>query len=276
VNRVTVGAIVRKDVKTIIRNRGIRIPLMVVPLVILVLLPTLLVGTGELLTSSGAIPSADGTQNPLGSIVGTDRLLQSLAEVPARARWAVFVLEVMLAPLYLMVPLITATVIAADSFAGERERKTLEALLHTPASDRELVVAKFLAALLPAVTVAWAGFAIYTIVANLLAWPALGRVFFPSATWLLLAFWVAPAVSALGLSVMVIVSSRVRTLQAAHQIGSLVMLPIVALLVAQTGGMLQFLPAGVLALGAGLWVGAALALRMGSASLGRSRLAERM
>jgi ABC-2 type transport system permease protein len=273
---VTVGAIVRKDVKTIIRNRGIRIPLMVVPLVILVLLPTLLVGTGELLTSSGAIPSADGTQNPLGSIVGTDRLLQSLAEVPARARWAVFVLEVMLAPLYLMVPLITATVIAADSFAGERERKTLEALLHTPASDRELVVAKFLAALLPAVTVAWAGFAIYAIVANLLAWPALGRVFFPSATWLLLAFWVAPAVSALGLSVMVIVSSRVRTLQAAHQIGSLVMLPILALLVAQTGGMLQFLPAGVLALGAGLWVGAALALRMGSASLGRSRLAERM
>jgi ABC-2 type transport system permease protein len=275
-NRVTVGAIVRKDVKTIIRNRGIRIPLMVVPLVILVLLPTLLVGTGELLTSSGAIPTDGGTENPLGSLVGTDDLVQSLAEVPVRARWAVFVLEVLLAPLYLMVPLITATVIAADSFAGERERKTLEALLHTPASDRELVVAKFLAALLPAVTVAWAGFAIYAIVANLLAWPAMGRVFFPSATWLLLAFWVAPAVSALGLSVMVVVSSRVRTLQAAHQIGSLVMLPILALLVAQIGGMLQFLPAGVLALGAGLWIGAALALRLGSASLGRSRLAERM
>jgi ABC-2 type transport system permease protein len=275
-NRVTVGAIVRKDVKTIIRNRGVRIPLMVVPLVILVLLPTFLVGTGELLTSSGAIPSDGGTQNPLGNLVGTDDLVQSLAEVPARARWAVFVLEVLLAPLYLMVPLITATVIAADSFAGERERKTLEALLHTPASDRELVVAKFLAALIPAVTVAWAGFAIYAIVANLLAWPAMGRVFFPSATWLLLAFWVAPAVSALGLSVMVVVSSRVRTLQAAHQIGSLVMLPILALLVAQTGGMLQFLPAGVLALGAGLWIVAALALRLGSASLGRSRLAERM
>lgn len=275
-NPVTVGAIVRKDVKTIIRNRGVRIPLMVVPLVILVLLPVLLVGTGELLTSSGAIPSDGGSPSPLGSLLGTDNLVQSLADVPARARWAVFVLEVLLAPLYLMVPLITATVIAADSFAGERERKTLEALLHTPASDRELVVAKFLAALLPAVTVAWVGFAIYTVVANLLAWPAMGRVFFPSATWLLLAFWVAPAVSALGLSVMVVVSSRVRTLQAAHQIGSLVMLPILALLVAQTGGMLQFLPAGVLALGAGLWVGAVLALRLGSASVGRSRLAERM
>jgi hypothetical protein len=37
-NRVTVGAIVRKDVKTIIRNRGISIPLLVVPLVIRVAL----------------------------------------------------------------------------------------------------------------------------------------------------------------------------------------------------------------------------------------------
>jgi ABC-2 type transport system permease protein len=276
VNRTSIGAIVRKDVKTIIRNRGVRIPLMVVPVVILVVLPGLLVGTGELLALSGVVPLDGGDSSPLGSVVGTDTVLEELADVPARARWAVFVLEVLLAPLYLMVPLITATVIAADSFAGERERKTLEALLHTPASDRELVVAKFLAALLPAVTVAWAGFAVYSIVANALAWPTLGRPFFPSMAWLLLAFWVAPGVSALGLSVMVVVSSRVRTLQAAHQIGSLVMLPILALLVAQTGGMLQFLPMGVFALGLGLWVAAVLALLMGSASLGRSRLAERM
>jgi ABC-2 type transport system permease protein len=275
VNRTTVAAIVRKDITTTIRNRGVRIPLMVVPLMILVLLPVLLVGTGELLTSSGVVPLDDG-QSPLGSIVGTNEVLRGLADVPVGARWAVFVLEVLLAPLYLMVPLITATVIAADSFAGERERKTLEALLHSPASDRELVVAKFLAALLPAVAVAWAGFAVYSVVANLLAWPTVGRVFFPSTTWLLLAFWVAPGVSALGLSVMVVVSSRVRTLQAAHQIGSLVMLPILALLVAQTGGMLQFFPRAVFVLGAGLWVAAVLALRMGAASLGRSRLAERM
>jgi ABC-2 type transport system permease protein len=92
----------------------------------------------------------------------------------------VFVLEVFIAPLYLLVPLVVATVIAADSFAGERERGTLEALLHTPTTDRELLTGKFLAAWLPAVTVAWAGFAVYSVLANVLMWPARERIFFPS------------------------------------------------------------------------------------------------
>jgi ABC-2 type transport system permease protein len=65
-----------------------------------------------------------------------------------------------------MVPLVVATEIAADSFAGEREWDTLEALLHTPTSDRELMVAKVLASWLPAVTVAWMGFAVYSVLAD--------------------------------------------------------------------------------------------------------------
>ncbi|TVR18660.1 MAG: hypothetical protein EA387_14400 [Nitriliruptor sp.] len=190
--------------------------------------------------------------------------------------WAVFILEVFLAPLYLLVPLVVATVIAADSFAGERERGTLEALLHTPTRDRELMLAKFLAAWLPAITVAWAGFLVYSVLANVLAWPSVGRVFFPTPTWLLLAFWVAPAVSALGLGVMVIVSGRVQTLQAAHQIGSLIVLPVVLLLVAQLGGVLLFEPRLVATMGLLVWLLAALALRIGAGALRRERLAARL
>src|SRR5439155_7226639 len=40
-------------------------------------------------------------------------------------------------------------VIAGDSLSGERERGTLEALLLTPASRRQIVLGKFLAALSP-------------------------------------------------------------------------------------------------------------------------------
>ncbi|HXF73297.1 MAG TPA: ABC transporter permease, partial [Actinomycetota bacterium] len=40
-------------------------------------------------------------------------------------------------------------IIGADSVSGERERRTLEALLLTPASRRQIVVGKFLAALSP-------------------------------------------------------------------------------------------------------------------------------
>jgi len=46
------------------------------------------------------------------------------------------------------VGLFIALIIGADSFSGERERSTLEALLLTPASRRQIVVGKFLASTL--------------------------------------------------------------------------------------------------------------------------------
>jgi ABC-2 type transport system permease protein len=276
VNWTAVRAIVRKDLATVVRNRGVRIPLLVTPAILLVFLPLLLVGGGELLVSSTAVPLDAAGASPLDRMTSPAFQAQAVGEVPPEARWAVFVLEVFLAPLFLMVPLVVSTVIAADSFAGERERGTLEALLHTPTTDRELMVAKFLASWLPAVAVAWVGFAVYSFLANLLAWPGLGRVFFPNVTWLLLAFWVAPAISALGLGVMVIASSRVQTLQGAHQIGSLVVLPVLLLLVAQIGGVLLFAPARVAFMGATTWLLAAGTIRLGAGSLRRSKLAARI
>ena len=271
-----VWAIVRKDLASVIRNRGVRIPLLITPIIILVFLPVLLVGGGELLASSGTVPVDAVGASPLDRVADPQLQERAISAVPPAARWAVFVLEVFLAPLYLLVPLVVATVIAADSFAGERERGTLEALLHTPTRDRELMLAKFLAAWLPAITVAWAGFLVYSVLANVLAWPSVGRVFFPTPTWLLLAFWVAPAVSALGLGVMVIVSGRVRTLQAAHQIGSLIVLPVVLLLVAQLGGVLLFEPRLVMLIGSLLWLASAVTLTIGSGRIRRASIAERL
>ena len=67
----------------------------------------------------------------------------------------VLILVYFFAPFYLILPLMVASVIAADSFAGEKERKTLEALLYTPTTDGELFLAKMLSAWTPAVAVAW-------------------------------------------------------------------------------------------------------------------------
>jgi ABC-2 type transport system permease protein len=276
-NRQAVVAITRKDLATVLRNKGVSAPLLIAPIVILVLLPSLLVLGGQVLVEGGQVPIDDLAATPFQQL-GDENLQADVlgADVPPGARWVVFVLEVFIAPLYLLVPLIVATVIAADSFAGERERGTLEALLHTPTTDRELMTGKFLAAWLPAVVVAWCGFAVYSVLANALAWRQLGRIFFPSPTWLLLAFWVTPAISALGLGIMVIASSRVQTLQAAHQIGSLVVLPIVLLLIVQITGTLLFSPVLVIAMGAVIWVVAGLTLLLGVGSFTRQALAVRL
>ena len=158
------------------------------------------------------------------------------------------------APFYLLLPIMVSNVIAADSFAGERERKTLEALLYTPTSDMELLVAKLLAAWLPGLLVGFGSFFLYAIVTNAVAWPAMQRLFLPNMLWLLLVFWVAPAAAGLGLGTSVLVSARTNSLQSAYQIGSLIVLPITGLIVAQLGGALHLSSFLVFVMGLGLWL----------------------
>ena len=276
-NRRTVSAIARKDLATVVRNRGVRMPLLITPVIILVVLPVVLVAGGEILVTDSPVPMDGAAGSAFG---GTDAESQedsiSVPGLGPAGRWALFVLEVFLAPLFLLVPLIVATVIAADSFAGERERGTLEALLHTPTTDRELLAGKFLASWVPAVTVAWAGFAVYSVLANVLAWQAVGRIFFPPPIWLVLAFWVSPAIAAFGLAIMVIASSRVASLQAAHQVGSLLVLPIVVLLVAQISGVFQLDLARTATMGGVLWLAALALLASGTRLLRRDQLALRL
>ena len=50
---------------------------------------------------------------------------------------------------FLVMAVIIPAVVAADSFAGEKERKTIEALLAAPISDKELFLGKVLVSFLP-------------------------------------------------------------------------------------------------------------------------------
>lgn len=270
-------AVARKDLASVIRNRGVRVPLLAAPTVILVVLPVLLVTGGELI-SAGA-PGALSDPGGAGAVFAdrfTPEAAQQATGIVGAGSFTAFILEVFLAPLYLLIPLMVATVIAADSFAGERDRGTLEALLHTPTSDAELFTAKFLAAWLPAMAVSWGGFVVYSVVANVVAWPQIGHVFFPNRTWLVLALFVTPGIAALGLGLMVIVSSRVQSLQAAHQFGSLVVLPIVLLLIGQVSGAILLDLRAVLLLGAMVWTLAALVLRFAVRTFRRELLAIRL
>src|SRR5690606_29143159 len=118
------------------------------------------------------------------------------------------VLGFLLAPLFLIVPLMVSAVLAADAFAGEKERKTLEGLLHLPITDRDLFLAKIIGAFIPALAVSWLGFVLFAVIANGVAWPVMHRIFVPTKLWLVMIVWVAPAVAMFGLGVMVRVSAR--------------------------------------------------------------------
>jgi fatty-acid desaturase len=104
----------------------------------------------------------------------------------------------------------------------------------------------------------------------------MGGLFFPNAIWLLLVFWVAPAVAGFGLAVMVLISGRVKTFQEAYQLGGIVVLPIVVLMIAQLGGVLFLGELTALVLGAAIWVINAALLWFGVKTFRREELLTRL
>lgn len=264
-----VRAIVRKDLKVVSQSRAVVLPMIIVPVLLLVLIPAV-TGFLALNTDISDPQLADLTallqQMPAG-------LLDEFEPLPSdSARLFVYTTVYAFAPLFLILPLMIANVIAADSFVGEKERKTLEALLYTPTTDQELYVAKLLSPWLAALVTTLVGLLAYTLVVNAVGWPALGRVFFPNLTWVILAVWVGPAAAGLGLGAMVLVSARTRTFQEAYQVGSIVVLPVVAILLGQFAGVLTFDQGFALALGLVLWLVDALILWYGVRSFQRVSL----
>jgi ABC-2 type transport system permease protein len=179
----------------------------------------------------------------------------------------------LLAPLFLIVPLMVASVLAADALAGEKERRTLEGLLHLPISDRDLFYAKVTSAFVPAVAVSWIGFALFCVVANSVGWSVTHRLFLPTRLWAVVIFWVAPAVAALGMGIMVRVSARARSSQEANQLGGAVVLPLIFLAVGQSSGLLLVTLPLAVAIGAGIWLVALGLLARGAQRFTRDRVA---
>jgi len=163
----------------------------------------------------------------------------ALAGLPDLSRRLIYVgANYLLAPFFLMIPLMAASVISADSFAGEKERGTLETLLFAPVDMRSLFTGKVLASFVPAVIVSLVTFLLCAVSVNLAAWPLFHRIFFPQLNWLPLMLLVIPGVALLAILINVFISARVATFQAAYQMGGTVVLPVLLLVVGQATGVL--------------------------------------
>jgi ABC-type Na+ efflux pump permease subunit len=249
-NKRAVLAIVRKDLKVALQNKGVVLPIVILPLILFVVFPWVMVYASSMANTTGAsYNNIDQilTRMPAG-------LLNELSGYTLDQQVTVFTLVYMLAPMFLIMPLMVSSVLAADSFAGEKERKTLEALLYTPTTDRELFTAKLLGAWSAANAVALFSFVIYAVMANAAGWKSIQHIFFPNWMWIALVFWVTPAVAGLGLVVMVFVSARAQGFQDAYQTGGLVVLPVILLMVGQISGVMYFSLGLVLIVGLVIWL----------------------
>jgi len=267
-NTRAILAIARKDLKVAMQNKGVVLPIVIVPLILFVVFPWVMVYVSSMTDLTGS--SMSNVDELLARM--PSGLLNELSGYTQDQQMIVFSLVYMLAPMFLILPLMVSSVLAADSFAGEKERKTLEALLYTPTTDRELFTAKLLGAWTAAVAVALFSFVIYAVMVNAAGWQSIGHLFFPNWMWIALVFWVTPAVAGLGLVVMVFVSVRAQGFQDAYQTGGLVVLPVIALMIGQISGVMYFSLGVVLLVGFVIWLLDLVLLRFASKSFRRGEL----
>ncbi len=267
----TIKTIAGKDIKEATQNKSVWLPILIVPLIFVVLLP---VGMTLAIGSSAATEA-----NPLNDpdfAMFMERMPQFLSDLieglDSAQSGIVLLLGYLFAPFFLIMPLMFSTVIASESFAGERERKTVEALLYTPATDTELFLGKVLAALVPALLITWGGFLAYSVVVNVAAYSVMGRIWFPLPSWYPLILWVSPAISLLGIAVTVLISGKVQTFMGAYQSSGSLVLLVLALLAGQATGVLYLSVPVVLLIGLVLFLVDAVLMYYAIRTFNRDRL----
>jgi ABC-2 type transport system permease protein len=119
-------------------------------------------------------------------------------------------------------PGMLAVTIAADAFAGERERKTLETLLATPLSEWAILLGKACAAILWALTVSTVAFLCAIVTVNVVAKPP--GIFLPAPVLVVGALGGALASSGLLTGVAIVMSMRIPVARSAQQMTALLSL----------------------------------------------------
>ncbi|MGZ4107766.1 MAG: ABC transporter permease subunit [Tumebacillaceae bacterium] len=251
-NKTAVWAIAQKDMGVIRSNKQILLPMIIVPLVIGVILPTVLLLVAK---------SVDVSAKDLNSIMNmvqklpAGELRDQLLSMPSVNHQVIYLaVNYFLAPLFLLIPVMSSTIIAANSFVGEKERRTLESLLFAPIDVKSLFIGKVLSALIPTLLLTLGSFVMFGLVADGVGYSMFGRLIFPNWNWVVLMLWVVPSISLCTILFNVLISARVKGFQEAQQIGGLIVLPVIAMVVAQVSGLMFVQPTLLLIIGAVLLV----------------------
>jgi ABC-type Na+ efflux pump permease subunit len=177
---------------------------------ILVFLPLAMVGTLVVLIyfyMSFFLQNLDKIQIMLSNMPGA--YLEGLAGYTDVQKVAILPIKIIGLPFFLLIPLLMSGIITSDSFAGERERNTLETLLVTPIRDWELLLGKILTPFVPALLVTWISFGLLTQgIANLINPHFLSPVF-PDTIWIVSVALVVPLFLAGTVLAEILISARV-------------------------------------------------------------------
>jgi len=116
--------------------------------------------------------------------------------------------------------------IASYSIVGEKIEKSLEPLLATPLTDGEILLGKAIAALLPTLVAMYAGATVFMFGVDAVTFGSLGYNYFPNWTFGVLLLVLVPVAVVMSVLYSIIVSSRVNDVRSANSYGILIFLPL--------------------------------------------------
>ncbi|HEY9462433.1 MAG TPA: ABC transporter permease [Vicinamibacterales bacterium] len=239
-------ALLGKELADLRQNLAIFVPSVIVtviailmPVMVAVIVPAV---TGERLSDSGDLEIAV-------EMYKKDPAMRALEPEAAIQAYVFQYFLVML----VLAPITSAMSVAASSVIGEKQARTLEPLLVTPITTFELLGAKLLGALLPALFVSVISLALYLLVVAAVAANGVFSVLLGPRT-LGVVLLLGPLASMVALQLAICVSSRVNDARTAQQLGIFVILPIPALLLGQIFGGIELTGPLILWMALGLFI----------------------
>ena len=151
---------------------------------------------------------------------------------PATAAATLGMMDPLLSPILGIIAVIPASLISANALVGEREQNTLEPLLCTPLTDRELLVGKALSSLIPSIALLL-GSILVTEISTIVILLYVGSelVLIPGIPSLFLLLTAGPTLILAIVSVMILISGRVKRVYEAYQTsGATVMIFIIPMM----------------------------------------------
>ncbi len=173
--------------------------------------------------------------------------------------------------MFLLLPIILPTVLAADSFVGEKDRKTVINLLVAPISDLEIYLGKVLSTIIPSLVAIFLAGIIYMASTTFVTLQVLGFPYLLNPKFFTLVLVITPLLVVAATNLMIWVSTRTATTRDAQQLGStisLISVPFIAVAMFT----LYFIPLYFLLLVLALLVLDYFSIKLGIALMNREKL----
>ena len=217
--------IIRKEWSEVFKNRWVIATMTLVPL-LFTALPLVVLAT----TGSGSTGGAEMSGLP-------GDLSASCPGMTAGECVQVYVLNQFML-LFMIMPLMIPTTIAAYSIVGEKTTRSLEPLLATPITTVELLAGKGLAAVIPGILISYGAFGVFVLGSLLLGLSPAVLGYILSPTWLLGILALGPILSVISAIFAIYISSRVSDPRVAEQLSGMVVMPLLMVMFAVMAGKL--------------------------------------